>query len=170
MRRLELDFLRSRPAAPWAGWLLLAAAAAFALDLGRSYHEARDSIAQHEARLARAAGTARAAPARAATPADLEAARETIRRLATPWGSLFAALESTPTEGVVLLTVAPDPQGASVLISGAARDYGALVGYVAALRQAPPLERAYLARHEPAGARARYPVAFSIRAPWGLQP
>jgi len=170
MRELELDFLHTRPAAPWAGWLLLAAVAAFALDLGRSYHEARASIAQHEARLAQSGRAARFAPARAAAPEELAAAREAIRRLATPWGGLFAALESTPTEGVVLLTVAPDPQGASVLISGAARDYGALVRYVAALRRAPPLARAYLARHEPAGARARYPVAFSIRAPWGLQP
>lgn len=167
MRRLDLDFLRTRPAAAWAGWVLLAASAAFALDLGRTYYEVRASVARSEARLAQGGPAARVAQAREASPEDMAAARETIRRLATPWSGLFAALESTPTDGVALLTVAPDPQGASVLISGEARDYGALVRYVAALRSAPPLARAYLARHETQRARSRYPLAFSIRAPWG---
>lgn len=170
MRRLDLDFQRSRPAAAWAGWALLAAAAAFALDLGRSYQEAQASIARGEARLESAGPAARAPKTLEASPADMAAARETIRRLATPWGSLFAALESTPTDGVALLTVAPDPQGASVLISGEARDYGALVRYVAALRGTAPLARAYLARHELRGGASRYPLAFSIRAPWGQAP
>lgn len=167
MRKLELDFLRSRPAAPWAGWVLLAAAAAFAFDLGRAYLGVQDAIAQREARLALAGPAPRAAPAAPAAPRDLEAARETIRRLATPWGALFAALESTPTEGIALLAVAPDPQGASVLISGEARDYDALLGYVSALRASTPLARAYLARHELRAGAARHPLAFSIRAPWG---
>ena len=167
MRRLELDFLRTRPAAAWAGWVLLAASAAFALDLGRSYYEVRASIARNESRLAQSGPAARGAQAREASPEDMAAARETIRRLATPWSGLFAALESTPTDGVALLTVSPDPQSASVLISGEARDYGALVRYVAALRSAPPLARAYLARHETRRVPSGHPVAFSIRAPWG---
>jgi hypothetical protein len=165
MRRLELDFLRSRPAAPWAGWVLLLAGLALAADLGRTYHEVSASVARQELLLARAAPAARAAPPPAATPEQLAAARETIRRLATPWSALFAALESTPTAGVALLGVAPDPAGASVLIAGEARDYAALVQYVAALRRAPPLARAYLVRHETRSGK----LAFSIRAPWGLQ-
>jgi hypothetical protein len=169
MKRLELDFLRAPPAAPWAGWLLLAAGLALAADLGRAWHEARGAIALSEARLARAAPAARDArdaPPPAATPEQLEAARETIRRLSTPWGELFAALESTPAAGVALLGVTPDPAGASVLIAGEALDYAALVQYVAALRRAPPLARAYLIRHEARGAR----LAFAIRAPWGSRP
>jgi hypothetical protein len=166
MKRLALDFVRTPPTAPWAGWLLLAAGVALAADLGRAWHEARGAIAQGEARMARAAPAARAAPPPAATPEQLEAARETIRRLATPWGELFAALESTPTAGVALLGVTPDPAGASVLIAGEARDYAALLEYVAALRRAPPLARAYLIRHEARGGR----LALSIRAPWGRRP
>lgn len=166
MRRLELDFLRSRPAAPWAGWVLLLAGLALAADLGRTYREVSASVAHREVLLARAGGAPRAAPAREPAAEDLEAARETIRRLATPWGELFAALESTPAEGVALLAVAPDPLGASVLISGEARDYAALVRYVAALRASPPLARAYLARHE----TRRGTLAFAVRAPWGEAP
>jgi hypothetical protein len=166
MKRLELDFLRTPPAAPWAGWLLLAAGLALAADLGRAWHEARGAVALSEARLARAAPAAHDAPPPAATPEQLDAARETIRRLATPWGELFAALESTPMAGVGLLGVTPDPAGASVLIAGEARDYPALVQYLAALRRAPPLARAYLIRHEARGAR----LAFAIRAPWGSRP
>jgi hypothetical protein len=165
MRRLELDFLRIPPAAPWAGWVLLLAGLALAADLGRTYREVSTSVARQELLLARAGGAPRAAPARAPTAEDLEAARETIRRLATPWGELFAALESTPTAGVALLGVTPDPASASVLIAGEARDYAALVQYVAALHRAPPLARAYLVRHETRGGK----LAFSVRAPWGLQ-
>jgi hypothetical protein len=167
MRRLDLDFHRARPAAPWAGWALLAVALAFTLDLGRSFQDARVSVARQEAQLARGGG--RAAAPRAAAPEELAAARDTIRRLATPWGELFAALESAPTEGVALLSVAPDPQGASVLIAGEARDYGALLGYLEALRRAPPLARAYLVRHE-ARAGAAAGVTFTLRAPWGRRP
>jgi hypothetical protein len=167
MRKLDLDFLHQRPAAPWAGRVLLVAAAAFALDLGRTAHELQQTIARQEARVARASP---GAPLRAAAPEDLAAARETIRRLAAPWGGLFAALESTPTEGVALLSLAPDPQGASVLITGEAADYGAALRYVAALRRAPPLARAYLLRHESRAGAARYPLAFAIRAPWGQGP
>jgi Tfp pilus assembly protein PilN len=170
MRRLELDFLRTRPAAPWVGWLLLAAGTALALDVGRGYVQAQAAVARHEALLAQAAPAARAPRARGASREDLAAARETIERLATPWGGLFAALEGTPTEGVALLSVAPDPQGASVQIDGEAKDYAAVLAYLEALRRTPPLARAYLTRHEAGRARSRYPVAFTIRAPWRQQP
>jgi len=170
VRRLELDFLRIAPAARRAGWLLLAAAAIFALDLGRAYHEARASIAHREVRLARAAAAAPAARLPEASPGDLAAARETIRRLGTPWGRLFAALESAPTDGVALLSVTPDPRDASVLITGEAHDYGALLRYVEALRRAPPLAHAYLVRHESQRGAGRARLAFSVRAPWGPAP
>ena len=55
MRSLELDFKRRRRTAPWAGWVLLALAAAFTVDLGVSYSDARASLATAEARIARLA-------------------------------------------------------------------------------------------------------------------
>ena len=168
MRRLDLDFQRARPAAGWAGWALLAASVAFTLDLGRAHHAAQEAVALYEERLARAGPAARPAPAPAASAQDVAAARETIRRLATPWGALFTALESAQTEGVALLAVAPDPQSASVVITGEARDYEALLRYLAALRRTPPLARAYLARHDARAAPSALPLGFTIRAPWGL--
>lgn len=165
MRRLELDFLRDSAATPWVGWVLLAAALAFALDLGRGYIDTRAALAQKEARLAMGV---RAASAPAPARGELEAARETIRRLATPWSELFAALESAAaTPGVALLAVRPDPQGASVVISGEALSYGAALDYVAALRRAPALAEAYLAQHERGAGPERLPLAFTVRAPWG---
>lgn len=164
MRRLELDFARETATTPWLGWVLLALGLAFALDLGRSYTDTRAALALKEARLAL---TARAAPPRPPVRGEIEAARETIRRLATPWSGLFAALETAASPRVALLAVTPDAQGASVVIRGEALDYGAVLEYVAALRRAPGLAEAYLAQHERGAGSARLPLGFTVNAPWG---
>ena len=171
MRSLELDFKRRRRTAPWAGWVLLALAAAFTVDLGVSYSDARASLTTAEARIARlvhAGGTMNAGLRRQpVTKEEVTAARETYHRLAMPWAQLFAALESAASEKVALLSIEPDAKSGTVTISGEGRDYPAVLDYIEQLRAAPALTSAHLVKHESKQGAAQPVVAFSVAATWG---
>lgn len=175
MKALELDFHRVRPAAPWAGWLLLALGLAFIADVGVSYYRASTSIAEQEARLealeGSAAATTRSPAARdSATPEELAVARETIARLSMPWDDLFGALEGAATDRVALLALEPDRETGTVLIRGEAGDYAGVLDYVQQLGRAGTLSQVHLVKHErrDAGSAAGSPnaVAFSVSARW----
>jgi hypothetical protein len=168
MARLELDFRRSRRAAPWTGWILLALAVLLIGDLAHSYQAASAALAGTEARLAKVARPAQNAGMRLpkATPDELAAARETYQRLATPWEQLFGALESAATERVTLVAVEPDARSGTVKISGEGRDYPAVLDYVVHLRASPTLAGAHLVKHE-ARQDGAQPIAFSVAAAWG---
>ncbi len=171
MRRLELDFRKTRPASPWAGWLLLALALGFTADLGVSYFGARESAARKETRLARIGqptpgAKTPAVVARDVSPEEIAFARETIRRLSVPWDDLFGALESTLTDKVALLAIEPDPRTGTVVISGDGRDYVSTLDYVSKLGRSSVLADAYLVKHELRANEPQQPVAFSISASW----
>src|SRR5258706_1522010 len=174
---LELDFLRRRPAAPWAGPLLLELAMAFTLDVGLSWGEARRAVREKEARIAaltRVAGAARMAGGK--TPAgtsaqpvsgeELAAAAETVRRISLSWDGLFAALEASASDKGALLAIEPDPKTQTVLISGEGKDYAAALAYVGELRRAGPLTRVHLVHHEQRRDDPHKAIAFSVAASW----
>ena len=172
MQNLDLDFRRIRPASLWTRWVLLAFALAFTSDLGVSYYRVRSTLTQNEERLAQvgraAAGAARAAPAgRAPSAEEIRVARDTVQRLAMPWDSLFGALEATADDNVALLAIEPDPRSETVLISGEATDYRAVLDYVSQLGRAQALGEAHLIRHERRQDDQRQALAFSISASWG---
>lgn len=171
MQNLDLDFRRRRPAVPGARWAILALALAFTAHLGVSYHGVRKAIAQNDERLAEARrsmdGATRAARASPApSPDEIRLARDTIQRLAMPWNNLFRALESTASDKVALLAIEPEPNSGTVLISGEAADYRAVLDYVSQLGRAEHLHRAHLVRHEREQDVPQQPVAFSIAASW----
>jgi hypothetical protein len=172
MRPIDLDFRRSRPRSAWAGWTLLALGVALAADVTVSYHRARDTLADREARWAKLGGAkgatrpAGAAPARAVAPEEVKFARETIRRISTPWRNLFGALESTSTGDISLLSIEPDPESGTVVISGESKDYLAVLNYVSRLEGAKTLRGVDLIRHEVRQNEPQRPVAFSVSAVW----
>ena len=171
LRPLDLDFRRARPASPWAGWVLLAVATLFIADLGYSYFSARASVKDTEARLARqtraqgAAGRV-AVTQRAATAEEIALARETVQRLSLPWDTLFGALESAATDRVSLVAIEPDVKSGTVVISGEARDYPAVLDYVVRLQGAKALQRPHLVKHELRPSDSKRPVAFAVSAAW----
>jgi hypothetical protein len=171
MQRIELDFRRTRRAAPWAGWVLLALAAFFIADISHTYLAARQALASAETRLAkvdRAPDGARPGKrARGATPEEITAARDTYQRLATPWEQLFGALESAATERVTLVAVEPDARSGTVKISGEGKDYPAVLDYVVKLRATPTLAGAHLVKHEARQDGPQPSIAFSVAAAWG---
>jgi hypothetical protein len=169
MQRLDLDFRKIRPAAPWARWALLALAVAFTADLGVSYWNVREAIAQKEGRLAehtQSENGGASARSRSISPEEIALARETIQRISTPWGNLFSALESTPSDGIALLAIEPDAKSGTVVISGEGKDYPAALDYASDLGRAKTLNQVHLIKHEIRQADTERPVTFSIFASW----
>lgn len=171
MQSLDLEYRGNRQGSPWAGRALLALAIVVAAQVGISYREARDSVADKERRLARlerAAGRvsgASAAP-RAASAEEIAFARDTVRRLATPWDNLFGALEAVPREKVALLAIEPDAKSGSALIVAEAKDHVAALDFVLQLQNASTLKRVHLVRHELRPQGPRGTVGFSVSAAW----
>jgi len=192
VQRLELDFVRRPPAAPAAGPLLLALAAAFTANLMLNWGETRSAVREKETRIAAltrigmerttgpsAGGAARAAgarktpagtPVQPASPEELAAAAETVRRISMSWDGLFAALEAAASDKVALLGVEPDPKTQTVLITGEGKDYAAALAYVVELRRAGALARVHLVHHEQKRDDPLKPVAFSVAASWSDKP
>jgi hypothetical protein len=160
MIRLDIDFVRERRGAAWAGPLLFAIALAVAADAGWTYLRLRESLQADQGRLA--AAKPRAAPRKVAAE-EVAAARETVQRLSLPWNQLFGALESAASPQVALLSVEPDPRSGKVTISGDSKDYLAALTYVLNLRRAEGLSNVQLVRHEQKG----NDVSFSVSASWG---
>lgn len=164
MPRLELDFCRTRRGSPWAGRLLLAAAAFVAADVGMSYR-----MAQDQAGLA-ARAPARVAPKAKASPQELAAVRETVQRLSLPWDELFGTLEAAANDRVALAAIEPDAKAGTVTISGDGRDYLAALSYVFNLSRSESLERVQLVRHEQKANDPNGPVSFAVSAAWSPRP
>jgi len=170
MKPLELEFCRRTAPPRWAGWLLLLVALAFAGDLARSYRTLQAEIHAKEAKLARL--DEREAPhlvrVSAAPPSaeELAIASDTIRRLATPWNSLFHALEGARSKGISLSSIEPDADSGSVTLTGGARDYTAILRYVSVLAAQPALERVRLLKYDTEPADPLHPLSFTISAAW----
>lgn len=196
VQRLELDFVRRPPAAPAAGPLLLALAAAFTANLMLSWSETRAAVREKETRIAalmRVSGAGRAetpagrgergpgagarsgagrTPGTSVQPSadELAAAAETVRRISLSWDGLFAALEAASSDRIALLGVEPDPKTQTVLITGEGKDYAAALAYVVELRRAGPLARVHLVHHETKRDDPLKAVAFSVAASWSEKP
>lgn len=171
MRPLDFELLAGRARSGWASWVLAALALAFVADLGRSWHALRGEIAWREATLALRTKAPRDAQLLKVTShpvreGEIAAARDTIRRLSVPWDSLFSALEWAQTEGVSLLSIEPDVQSSTVTITGEAKDYLALLSYLANLKKPKTLTRVHLAKHDMQQKAPQRPISFVVLASW----
>jgi hypothetical protein len=174
VRRLELDFERPRRPSVGLQAVLLAVAMAFAVDVGRNHIETRESIAALEAWLAARPVVADPHLLKVAAvppnPEELEGARETIRRLSTPWNALFRALEASRIGTVAISAVEPDPAARMVEVRGDARNYLAALSFVANLREQRALHDVRLVRHETSADGQGLPLRFTVSASWGTRP
>ena len=167
MQRIELDFVRRRPASRWAGRVLLAAALGVAGEMGFTYVQLEHTVKTNEAIVARAASSSHARKsAPRVAPEEVAAARETVQRLGLPWSRLFAALEGAANEHVALLAIEPDTKSGTVTISGDSKDYLSTLTYVLNLSRNDALSHVQLVRHEVKQNDPQRPVSFSISAAW----
>lgn len=166
MRALDLELATKRRPSHWAGWVLLGVGLLFASDLARSYLSSGERITEAERRILAVDSVAPKPVHQASGPEELAEARAVVARFATPWPALFDAIESVQVDDISLLSIEPDSATRSVTISGEARNYLAVLTYVARLAEQPGLARVYLARHEVRETEPRRPVAFAVSAQW----
>src|SRR5689334_15232820 len=164
MQRIELDFVRRRPASRWAGRVLLAVALGVAGEMGFTYVQLERGVSTNEAIVARA--QPRHQTMARVSPEEVSAARETVDRLGLPWSKLFAALEGAANEHVALLAIEPDTKSGTVTISGDSKDYLSALTYVLNLSRNDALSHVQLVRHEVKQNDPQRPVSFSISAAW----
>ena len=162
MQRIELDFVRRRPASRWAGRVLLAAALGVAGEMGFTYLQLERTVKTNEAVVARAQPRKQVQPV---STEEVAAARETVDRLGLPWSKLFAALEGAANEHVALLAIEPDTKSGTVTISGDSKDYLAALSYVLNLSHSEGLDRVQMVRHE----QKNEGVSFAVSAAWSAK-
>lgn len=174
MRALTLDFVRTSRRMPWVGMLVLIAGA---IALGVAANQERALAGQIELASARLEVLSKGGQAKPAKPVDVEAqqqeirnANEILQQLALPWGGLFKVVEVSNEKEIALLSIHPDAGKRVLRLSGEAKNFAALLGYIARLEQTPMLNQVYLANHEVRLQDPQKPVRFALVANWVVQP
>jgi Tfp pilus assembly protein PilN len=174
LRPLQLDFKQSPRHLPWLGLLLLVVGVVLGAYVA---NEARALQAQIDLAEARLEVLAKRGKVPLAAPADpqimqleIRQANDILRQLTLPWDALFQTLESTSEKKVALLAIQPDAAKQIVRLSGEAKNFDALLGYIARLESSRVLNHVYLTSHEVRTQDAEKPVRFSLVANWTVQP
>lgn len=97
-------------------------------------------------------------------------ANEVLRRLGVPWDALFQAVESSGGRQVTLLGLEPDIERRQVKISGEARNFKAVMGYIMQLERQDVFGSVYLQSHEVQQQDPDKPVRFALLAAWKDMP
>lgn len=170
MRALDLDFVRRRPT--WPAWLLLGAGAVLLGDAVLDTLRLHDEIGHWERR--RGASSAPApAPKEAVneqTRRELGVARQALQELALPWEPLFRSIEASIGKDTALLAIEPDAGKRALRISGEARSYPAILGFMVRLEQAQVLSGVHLISHQLREDVAERPLQFTLVAGWRTEP
>ncbi len=173
MDAVRLDFQRSQRPLPWQGWSVLLLALAVAAGLAWQLRELSGQVDGEESRLARLearqkrlAGSLASGKAGAETRREVGQANDVLRQLTLPWHRLFEALEASSDDSVVLLAVEPDPARQRVLVGGEAKDYAAVLAYLARLDTQPVFGRVQLQSHQIQTQDRDRPVRFTALADW----
>lgn len=170
--RIDLGPSANRPRRR-AAWLLVAAGLAANAWLLAQGHPLWQQLARlrDEQRVAAARHAAAQEPRAEAGASPLEhAAAQADARLRTPWGDLFAGIESAADPQVVLLSLEPDAPARSVRIQAQAQDLPALLAYVSRLGELPALASVLLEAHQTQAQHPRRPVDGVIVARWRASP
>lgn len=101
-----------------------------------------------------------------AKPEEVQAVQQLIERLSFTWSSLFNALESAKSDGVVLLSLEPDAARHAVTIVAQAADVYGMLQYMHALKQQPRLREVTLVEHEMQQDVVDQPTKFTVTAVW----
>jgi len=174
MRTLELDFLNPGRTRTRLGLLLLIAGLAAVAAVGYRAQVLADQVQALNQRVGDSRKLVRRDVPAANEPArDPKAvAQEVIRanavltNLAVPWDALFGELESAASGNVALLAIQPASGGRKVQLSGEARRFEDLLGYVARLEGTAGFANVFLTEHELRASGGDRVVSFTVTADW----
>jgi Tfp pilus assembly protein PilN len=97
-----------------------------------------------------------------------EAVDSAIRDIATPWASLWKALEAATAEGVKMLTLEPSVKTRTVRMRLIALDHAAMWAYLHNLNQQTALHNVRLISSEATDVSGQHAVAFLVEAAWRI--
>ena len=87
-----------------------------------------------------------------------------------PWGELFKRVEASNEKEIALLSIQPDAGKRVMRLSGEAKNFEALLAYIARLEHTPMLNQVYLTSHELRLQDPQKPVRFALTANWTVTP
>lgn len=164
---LHLDFRRSPPQG-WTGILLLIAGIDCLAGLGYLQYQTEKEIAVVQEAIQRMpqkqTNTSDKSPL---PPSTAEHRRIVLERIQFPWEAFFQTLESTPAEGVTLLSASPEREQGKIVLRGEARDLYTVMNYLLALQKQASFKRVELLEHDLANQDANLSVQFAITVHWG---
>jgi hypothetical protein len=164
--RFDLDYAARRRSALLPALALLAAAVTLAIWLGLERRAALRDAEVLQVELDRATQKPGAAPRLDPRLApEVRQANDVIVRMSAPWERLFAAIERAGNPRIALLALNPDPKSGKVELTGEAADRGALVEYLAGLRQSG-LRNVYLLNEQANVQGAPGALRFVVTAAW----
>lgn len=97
---------------------------------------------------------------------EVKNANDLLLRLSLPWDQLFESLEAANTDNVALLGVDPDSKKGLIKISGEAKDFDAMLGYIRALQASKFFSEVYLQQHQVQEKDPDKPIHFTLDASW----
>jgi hypothetical protein len=104
-------------------------------------------------------------PENVLAPEEAAALRQAYAAIGVDWERLFGAIDAAISEDVALVSVRPSISGKSLQISGEARNLGAALAFVEALRR-EPLSQVVLVSHQLKQTDPQRPYIFEIAAAW----
>lgn len=171
MRRLDLNFQQppDRPRRT-AGWLLFVTGLALLIEVGVSYDRLQRDRAKmnHEIVASRLnLDTSHKEPVDTHfVDKDFEVAQQILARLSMPWDAFFSGLESVNTDDIAIFVIEPDIKNGLLSLQGEAKDYAAVLTFIARLREIKPFSEVFLLHHEIKRDDPQHPVGFTLTMHW----
>lgn len=177
MRSLLLDYQNNRRKPGWPDLALLGAGLVAAMLLGFNYVNTFfkvNTIETQQSALERKSTRGVTDPRLASLDAqqlrtEIKQANDVLAQLALPWESLFKDIESSPQNPVALLAIEPDSEKRVIKITGEARNFDAMLGYIQFLQKKESLTGVYLQSHQIELRSAEKPVRFVLLASWVIK-
>jgi Tfp pilus assembly protein PilN len=177
MRSLLLDYQNNRRKPGWPDIVLLAGGLAAAVYVGFNYVSTFSEVNTLETQqnaLERKSVRGVVDPRLAALDAqqlrtEVKQANDVLAQLALPWESLFKDIESSSQNHVALLAIEPDSEKRVIKITGEAKNFDAMLGYIQFLQKKESLTGVYLQSHHVEERMAEKPVRFVLVASWVIK-
>ena len=156
MRALSLDYWRTNRFWHWVGVAILMLALMGAILLVYHYRGLSNEATHLEQLIARIEHKLH--PGHIVAPItiaetqklgiEVKNANQVLLHLSLPWDRLFKTVESANSDKVALLGMDPDSKNGLIKVSGEAKDFDALLGYIRALQASDFFTAVYLQHHQ----------------------